>query len=45
MRPITRDDVCNVCVHNLRELNKDERIQKIEIDEYVMRNVVEFDSN
>jgi len=36
-------DVCSICIHNLRELQKDPRLQQITLDEHTMKNVVTFE--
>jgi len=33
-------EVCNVCIHNMREIQKDARLQEIKLDRHTMKNVV-----
>jgi len=36
-------EVCSVCIHNMRELQKDPKLQQLKLNEHVMANLVEFE--
>jgi len=43
-KPIPKKvDTCMECVKNMRELQKDPRLQELELDDYILKNIVEFE--